>query len=171
MVILKIKTRPSMASLANLNINQTLQCWVTNTPDHHRGPRNLSWFSRQESPYEAGYDSICQPPKKVKERHRQLGNYKGFACSITVYWVHTKLGIPIPFKVLLDFHLMFKSRKTSENRVKRIISLCCFYLLCKKRQTNSINNSIEQNFHWTKKITSASSTSGHHMIRSKINAV
>lgn len=107
MVVLKIKTRPSMASLGNLNINQTLQCWVTNTPDHHRGPRNLSWFSQQESSYEAGYDSICQPPKKVKERHRQLGNYKGFACSITAYWVHTKLGIPIPFKVLLDFHREF----------------------------------------------------------------
>lgn len=107
MVVLKIKTRPSMASLGNLNINQTLQCWVTNTLDHHRGPRNLSWFSQQESPYEAGYDSICQPPKKVKERHRQLGNYKGFACSITAYWVHTKLGIPIPFKVLLDFHREF----------------------------------------------------------------
>lgn len=107
MVVLKIKTRPSMVSLGNLNINQTLQCWVTNTPDHHRGPRNLSWFSQQESSYEAGYDSICQPPKKVNERHRQLGNYKGFACSITVYWVHTKLGIPIPFKVLLDFHREF----------------------------------------------------------------
>lgn len=74
-------------------------------------------------------------------------------------------------EILLDFHLIFKSRKTSENRVKRIINLCCFYLLCKKRQTNIINNSIEQNLHWTKKITSASSTSGHHMIRSKINAV
>ena len=32
-----------------------------------------------------------------------------------------------------------------------------------KKQTNSINNNIVQNFHWTKMVTSAT----HHVIRSK----
>ena len=63
----------------------------------------------------------------------------------------------------LDFQLIFKSKKSSGTYRKSLLFLSAL----QKQKTNS----IVQNFHWTKKITSASSPSGHHVIRSKINAV